>query len=286
MTLEQLTEKVREAQARWQELRDKWSDLGLPGSHYMPNEFFAALLLLQVQGDTEEIATRVREGHSRLQQLQKAGVFGGLIGDTEKMMIIALALVDQQVPVAVAPVSVLPIQPVPAAPVVEPAPQTTPASVSIQNIIDRCPHCGHRFECCAEGHYGLKPFEHALAHGKKLPVAGCEHVGLDGKCATCTDDKTTKCSGGCDDDVVISKATKCKDEDCDHHFCDGCKDDGLSEWGYCEDCNVWTCDDCGNEIDCGTEKMCANPECQGGDGYCDECAQQHFNDKGLCEDCA
>jgi len=312
MTSEQLVEKVRQSQAQWKELRDRWSELKLPGSSYMPNEFLAALLLSQVSGDSKEVAARVRAGHDHLRNLQEQGVFGNLSSDTDRMVIIALVLAEQSVSL---PAAALPEPSPREAPevihgpcqhcghdhakcvageyAVDPAPAAEPVSVPqsvvavhlpslTQSAVDRCSNCGHRFECCVEGHYGLEPFAHALVHGVK--PAGCEHVGFDGKCVDCTDDDTTQCSG-CDKEVVKTKAAKCKDKDCDQYYCEECKGE-LSEYGYCSNCSTLTCDGCGDEIDSGTEKICARPKCREGKDFCDECAARLLTAQGLCSTCA
>lgn len=185
----------------------------------------------------------------------------------------------------------------PPGPVVLPAAESAPSDVLAlppvafqATVIHSCPHCGHRVDCCKDGHYGETPLAHAAVHG--IAVAGCAHVGADGKCVACTADETEECQAqDCDHRVVVAKARRCKDygedtDDCNRIFCDDCADECLSKYGYCDNCEIIECDGCQANVDHGTEKVCGNTQCAAGEAFCDECAPRLLTSAGLCASCA
>jgi hypothetical protein len=118
-------------------------------------------------------------------------------------------------------------------------------------------------------------------------VSGCIHVGNDGKCSDCTQEKTLDCSS-CGDSIFDSRAFKCKNYDnCDNAYCEDDKNE-LSSLGYCDDCRIVNCDgDCDNdEIEVGCEHRCLNPNCAEKRIFCDDCAIRLLDEKdGQCADC-
>ncbi len=112
----------------------------------------------------------------------------------------------------------------------------------------------------------------------------CIHIGSDGKCVSCTKDEVVGCSN-CDGQLIAAKGHHCHDEECGAVFCDVCKEDGLSEHGYCEECGTISCGHCENDIERGTEKKCANPNCEDKPELCEDCSEDLLDERGFCSKC-
>ncbi len=289
----------------WERLKANWYNLGLPGSSYSSD--IPIWLLLANCTTFEEAADALRRGQEMLGQLQQNGHAVFLMGsDVTNALLLDLAELQHAVPDGNA---------------IEEPPQPPPEPVAVQPmvlaepapVVTGCPHCNHDFATCARGEYFNRSAKLDLAHASlqlevdqlrnqlktaeqkaaQPPVAteqprGCEHVGTDGKCTMCTNDETGGCCGsGCDEDVVISHAIKCKNfDECGNFYCSSCAEDELNGEGYCESCNNIECHECGEELERGTEHVCKNPDCPNKNFYCDNCAKQLLTEAGLCGPCA
>lgn len=316
MTVDELAQAVSEAKVLWQELGRRWSDLHLPGSPYTPSDFLCALALSRFSGTPEQISARVQQGHARLAALQDRGVINRFSGDSERIAVCLLGLLQDPVgltadampiesttplpePESAAPLSVV-SQSVDASVAAHIAPEIIPPSPphppivpseAFQSVQDQaCPVCGHRVDCCRAGHYGTTSAEHIQRSNEES--RGCAHVAEDGNCAICTDEDTAECAGSnCDRLVVVSRGVKCRDyescDDCAMIFCDDdCADGELNELGYCQDCATITCDGCQEEFDNGLQRVCANLDCKKQKEFCGECGLRLLNAANLCAKCA
>ncbi|HLD49172.1 MAG TPA: hypothetical protein VJB11_02310 [archaeon] len=281
LTYEQIAEIIRQNHVRWEELKKMWYELKLPGSPFSPEEFVISLFLSQMDGSAEDIAESIKKSAQLLSRLKN---------DTD----LYYSLMSSSISVPTMALAILGGNKIPDAKEKKQEKKKEPGimahAIEAQQQIEECPHCGHRFELCAEGAYlpdekeEEKPAIDEISEQK--PVAGCEHIGSDGKCIDCTDDRTVDCSD-CGEPVVLTKAHKCKDyEQCENAYCEGCKDNNISEHGYCDDCSTIECDRCGDNIDRREEHKCKNPNCREKEHFCDECGPRFLNAEGMCPDCS
>lgn len=278
MDVKQIAATASGARDLWEQLKKDWHKYGLPGSSYSPDEFLACLLIAQSGLGRDELVARVKGAQEILSAMKSGSLISA--SDTNATLLIALI---QQPTQSSAPEPVQPAEPAE-------VPQTT-----------ACPHCGHNFNACERGEYEQPPqpapepvAEEAEAStgeepaGETEETTGCCHVGTDGKCVDCTQDKTDECSGdGCDQTIVVSKGHACKNPECGRVFCDNCAENELNEHGYCGECSELecACENCEEKVDAGGEPVCKNPECKEKPALCEECAKDLLDERGFCWAC-
>lgn len=314
MTPEQIAEKTTRGAALWKQLTAQWDKLKLPGSRFSPHEFIASLLLSELTDQSpDEIATRVRRGKEMLDALKREhGLSLALMGDVAPILTVTLLAEPSERHVVVQESTNEPVVSAPSPESNNPLPSegedgcaSSEAKEKVE--INACPHCAHDFAKCEAGGYaslaalfGATP--PTAPSPLPLPSEGegdrkektepptrktCCHVDKEGNCLACAgkDTEITTCDN-CNEDFVAARSHRCKNEECDKDFCDGCAEDNLNKRGYCNDCDTVECNRCNDSIERDDEKRCFNEKCGDREYLCEKCAGDLLTTDGRCGSCA
>lgn len=266
MKPEDVAERVKRGAELWGQLANRLKELNLPGSRYLPNEFLAALLLAEFSDETpEEIARRIALAREQLRGLrQRSELQMALLSDPASVLTLALMMKENGAP----------------------APESMPELAPEPKLLTQCPHCDHEFGRCEAREYVQPAEAPPQAPPKPALLTTCPHVDEHGQCLECSSIDNICCSGGCVNDFFAIHGKKCKLwDDCGNIYCPNCVSE-ISTRGYCPNCTEIECNNCGDNIERGTEHACARLVCRNQTKFCSDCASRLLNLAGLCVGCS
>lgn len=294
MTTESVAEGMLSSEALFNELKQRWHELGLPGYSSSPLEAILRLLLfkLGIQTVDQVLAVMNSFDDAEIKDLQNKNILSSYwsTSDANTVLLLKLALAENagnlplafdmiaQANPAKAPEPEV-VQPKVEEPVVEeviPEPEVVaePEPEKIE-VVYKEPAAVVEVSSTEE------------ISEEEETVAGCKHVDKDGNCVDCSKEEYERCDD-CGDDIPVAKLTYCAEEDCANAYCPECAQNeaNLSKHGFCDRCQEFDCDQCRNTYVNGEQKSCSSGRDCDYANLCDPCGEKLLNAEGICPECS
>lgn len=255
MTTQHIAQAIQKARGLWEELRQTWDELGLPGSPALPQQMLTLLLLSQFEGGALPVAERLNAAQELLRQL-RAKRAGGLLLLTDPVSLIALTLMKDGALDGAVEVETIAraFEPLPSPPQVLPCPTVV---------------------------YQKKKRQRPKNKSQKLE--GCPHVDGSGFCVSCSPNEFVDCAL-CNTGVLKKKAYQCKNSSCGQIVCPNCYKDDYAN-GFCDDCSTVSCVVCDGDIERSKAHSCRKRGCKHENFCCANCRLDLLTSRGWCAYC-